>query len=389
MKIAYVYNNMHRPGGIESITTTKINYLADIDGDEVHLILASDGKEPPFNPLSDKVKIHYLDIPYQKTNSLRKAPQWYFNNKRAKKLHEQKMTDLLLKEKFDIVICVFFNPAVNFLYKIKDGSKKIVETHQDKYGSVQEADNSKYPFITGFFHRRHVKFCDEIAKKYDAFTVLTHSDKVDWECQNNIHVIYNTTEFVEKYRDVQANLESKIVLNVGRVTHNRHKGHEDLIQAWQKVAEKHPDWRLVMMGRKPPKTDNLDPLIEQLGLQNSITIEDACEDISVFYRQASIFAFSSRYEGFGIALVEAKSFGLPVVSTNCHHGPSEIVKEGEDGYLVPVRDTNALAEKIIHLIENEGLRREMGAKAKENVKMFSTENVMTQWKNLFKELINQ
>lgn len=101
----------------------------------------------------------------------------------------------------------------------------------------------------------------------------------------------------------------------------------------------------------------------------------------------SIFAFTSRFEGFGLVLLEAASIGMPAVSFACPCGPRDIITDGVDGYLVEPGDENALAERLCHLIENESLRRRMGTEALKNSRRYAPAIIAEQWMNLFRKLL--
>ena len=119
-----------------------------------------------------------------------------------------------------------------------------------------------------------------------------------------------------------------------------------------------------------------------------IFIHEPTSEIIAKYQESSIYIMSSRYEGFGMVLLEAMACGIPCVSFDCPYGPSDIIHDGEDGFLVKHLDTTALAERICYLIENPEIRKEMGEKAKRNIKRYSRENVMAQWTELFNHLLH-
>ena len=104
------------------------------------------------------------------------------------------------------------------------------------------------------------------------------------------------------------------------------------------------------------------------------------------YAESSIFVLSSRYEGFGMVLIEAMSFGIPCISFDCNYGPSDIIKNNEDSFLIKNGDEKDFAKKLQLLMKDESLRKEMGEKARKNVERFLPENVVKNWDELFRSL---
>ena len=104
-------------------------------------------------------------------------------------------------------------------------------------------------------------------------------------------------------------------------------------------------------------------------------------------QENSIFVFPSRYEGFGLVLIEAMTNRVPCVSFDCPYGPSDIITDGEDGFLVPNGNIQAMADKICFLIENEKVRKKMGQKAHQSAMRYAPENIMPMWEKLFNEIV--
>ena len=179
-------------------------------------------------------------------------------------------------------------------------------------------------------------------------------------------------------------MDNKNVIAVGRYSHQ--KGFDLLVEAWSVVAKKHPDWILNVYG-DGDRTE-LQNKIDELNLTKSFIANEKTDAIIQKYLESSIFVLSSRYEGFGLVLIEAMNCGVPPVSFACPTGPKDIITHGEDGILVENGNIEQLAEKICYLIENEDVRKKMGRNARENVKKFKKEIIMDQWKKLFEMLIH-
>ena len=138
------------------------------------------------------------------------------------------------------------------------------------------------------------------------------------------------------------------------------------------VKKRFPEWTLDIFG-EGEEWDDLSSLIKGLSLSETVHLMGKSSMIQDVMPGYSVFALSSRFEGFGLVLVEAMSCGLPVVSYACPCGPRDIIRDGIDGFLVPPGDEATLAERICQLIEDENLRTKMGTAALERAKEFSFE----------------
>ena len=154
------------------------------------------------------------------------------------------------------------------------------------------------------------------------------------------------------------------------------------------MALRHPDWILEIYGNGD-EYDKLKSMITKYSLSKNISIHSSIANITEKYIESSIYVMTSHYEGFGIVLIEAMICGLPCISFDCPYGPSEILAEGEDGFLIPANDIAILANKICFLIEHEEVRKEMGYKAHKNAMRYTPTLIMKQWDALINQLINQ
>ncbi|MBB5939564.1 glycosyltransferase family 4 protein [Streptomyces zagrosensis] len=176
---------------------------------------------------------------------------------------------------------------------------------------------------------------------------------------------------------------AKLVVAAGRLIPV--KRYDLLVTAWATVAAEHPDWKLRLYGRGPQHAA-LREQIDTLGLADHITLMGAHSPIETEWAKGSIAAVTSREESFGMTIVEAMHCGVPVVATDCPHGPGEIIKNGEDGILVPNGDADAIAKGLLSLIENDDLRRRMGQAARTNAERYAPQHVAAAYENLFREL---
>ena len=217
-------------------------------------------------------------------------------------------------------------------------------------------------------------------KKLKRFIVLSEEDKKKWTELDNVSVIYNPLSFFPKK---VSTCKNKKVIAVGRYTPQ--KGFDLLIDSWKIVSEKYPDWSLSIYG--DGMREELQAQIDNLHLNNNCKLEHTVSNITDKYLESSIFVLSSRYEGFGMVIIEAMACGLPSIAFTCPCGPKDIIKNGTDGILVENGNIEKVAKKICYLIEHEEKRIEMGKNARRNVERFKMENIGMQWEKLFDDVL--
>lgn len=225
----------------------------------------------------------------------------------------------------------------------------------------------------------------QFAARYcDAVVTLTRKDKEYWlsntKHKSQIYSIANACPF--SIRETIEDKNEKIVLAVGNLTPI--KGFDMLLEAWVKVANAMPDWKLKIVGEGEERS-RLTDFINQNNISYNVELVGATHNISEYYREAEIFCLSSRFEGFGMVLIEALSFGLPIVSFNCEVGPSEVL-ENSGATLVPEQDIDLLAISLIELMQNKEKRNKMSWQSIEKAKDYQLENVMSKWVDLLENI---
>jgi glycosyltransferase involved in cell wall biosynthesis len=169
---------------------------------------------------------------------------------------------------------------------------------------------------------------------------------------------------------------------VGRLVHQ--KGFDLLLQAFAAIAAAHPEWTLTIWGEGEQRAA-LEALCAHLALVGRVQLPGLTERPGQWVEEADVFVLSSRYESFGNVITEAMVAGLPVIAFDCPWGPRDILRDGEDGLLVPPEDVDALAAAMRRLIVDADLRRRLGAAAAHNVRRFARDAIIAEWDALVAE----
>lgn len=374
MKIVYCLPSTYLLGGVERIISGKANLLAEM-GHDVSIITTDQQGRRPYFKINNKVKCYDLGINFclnRKRAFIKKLFYYFYNSHQ----HEKRLKKLLMELRADIVISTF-RTEMGLLPQIKDGSKKIVELHVCRPMFRITRRKGLWGYVDDFMMPKIIRSL----QKYDRFVVLSHEDADNWKELNNVSVINNvcTINITER-----AALEEHRVISVGRYDYP--KGFDRLINAWALIVKRIPGWSLHIFGEgslRPALTKQ----IKDLHLENSVFLDGVSNDIGKELSKSSIAAFSSIYEGFPMAIIEVESAGLPVVSFDAPCGPKDIIRDGEDGFLVKNGDIESFGERLLTLMQDDGLRKKMGAKAYENSKRFTPEVIMSQWISLFETIL--
>ena len=378
MKIVYVIDSLASKGGAERIISDKMSYLADQFGYDVTVVTCyQPASLPNVYPISGNVKQINLCIPYYSQYKVgypkRLFIKWSFYRRLQLQLRE-----IVKKVDPDILVGVsYFN--ADMLCKIKCRAAKVIEAHEARLFSLKLDGKDSSPFLRTWVRLNGKRYFQSVEKYADIVVTLTQGDARLWESARRVEIIPNFS--VMPISRLSFCTEKRVIA-VGRLEWQ--KGYDLLFEAWKQVEKKHPDWRLDIFGSGRLENALNEQLVSS-GMK-TVTIIPFTPNISEEYAKSSICVLSSRFEGFSLVLLEAMRHGVPGVSFDCSFGPSDVLEDGKCGFIVPVEDVTALADKLCVLIEDEPLRKQFSAAALERAKIFDVDKIMLKWKKLFEEL---
>ena len=338
--ICFLEGDISRSGGTERVTSIIANELAKRK-DEFNILILSICKR------NDQL-FFYLE-PNIKITTVFAQPD--YNGKKEffkivykiRKFLKENSVDILID--VDTILDIYGIPATRF------NKTKIVSWEH-----------------FNFYENLGIKLRDygrKLAAKYsDVIVTLTKEDKnyfkQNLKIKHNIYTIYNPLILTKKNNDM-------------------------LVEVAKEVLMHNDEWKWIILGEGEDRK-KLETQIHKYGLDGKVILKGNVEDIDSFYDKASIFVLTSRFEGFGLVLTEAKTFKLPCISFKCKAGPNEIILNDVNGYLIESFDLNEMAEKIRYLINSELKRKQFSDNALNDTEKFQLDFIKKQWIDLLNNL---
>ncbi|MBE7046064.1 MAG: glycosyltransferase family 4 protein [Ruminococcaceae bacterium] len=361
MKILFMSGNL-TDGGAQRVISVATSYLADKGHDVTLLLYTRNEKE---YPLSEKVKVL----------SLASSPEEY---KKISEINRILLTRKLIKNTSPDVAIGFLEGGYGLFVSSFGMRFKKVSSIRSNPRLLWTVKGLRATIDKLWFHSS------------DAIIVQTESQVplMKKRLRKKCTVIANpvSDEALKRAKGESEYENCKKIIMAGRLA--TQKDYPVMINAMKKVVSKYPDVTLSIFG-KGPLEGSLQAMIEESGLSDNILLKGWTNNTLDEYAKSDMYVMSSYYEGMPNALVEAMAMGLPCVSTDCETGPSDIITDGDDGFLVPVKGVDALAERILQIIEmSPEERKTMGEKAHNAIKdKFLSSKILNQWEELFEGLL--
>ena len=379
-KVVYIVGGLYQPSGMGQVLSCKVNYLAEHTDWQICVVLTERPDLPFYYNLSPNVKFVNFNINFDELDTMPLLKKiCAYRKKQA--AYKNKLTSYLMEVRSDITVTTI-RREINFINDIPDGSHKIGEIHFAK-PDYRKFSKPYFPkFINHWITNKWQGKLTQQLARLDKFVVLTEEDAGYWDRLYNKIVIPNP---LTKYPNSKSDGKNKVVISVGR--YDIQKGFDMLIKAWAIVAQKHPDWTLRIFG--PGNNGLYQEQANNLGLNQLVECHGVSDQVYDEMAKASFYVLSSRYEGFGLVLIEAMAVGLPCVAFECPAGPRDIITDQKDGILVEKNNVPKLADAICYLIENDKDRENYSRLAITKSERYRIDNIMNKWLLLFGYYLNK
>lgn len=353
MNICFLEGDMSRKGGTERMTAKLANALSETH--RVFVISLKLEDDPVFFSLADSVLHTVLSPAVGKPGIFSQVRQ----------IHR-----LLLEHQIDRVINVDTGMSIYGIPAAWGTKAKVITWEHANY--FNNWGSRIFPYIRRF-----------AARHSDAMVVLTEQDQRNYETHLPSNVpVYAIANPVQRH-EIHYDAASRTILSAGALLPI--KGYDRAIEAARHILPSRPAWKWVICGEGPER-ERLECMIREAGLEKQVFLPGTVWDMEAQYRRAAMVVMTSHMEGLPMVLLEAKSYGLPLVSFDIMTGPRDIIEDGVNGYLIPPDNVGVMAEKLSSLMDHEKLRATFSTASQIGMENFEWKRVLGQWETLLVSL---
>ena len=360
-KIVFVIGKLSA-GGAERVISTLSNNLVD----KYDVTIITSFKSVPFYPLDKNIKvISCFDQEYSVSSGFLSSIKFNFLlTRRIMQISKQESADVLIGFITQINV-------VTIIASMLKGIPCIISERTNP--TLDETINTFWKTLRRIFYPRTNYLIVQTSTVQDFYKRFLNPNKVKL-LPNPISV-----ELSKKKKNIQ---RKNIVLSVGRL--HKVKNQKLLVNVFSNLNPE--GWELHIVGEGPERSQ-LESLIDKYDMGDKIILQGNQTDVAHFYNQSKIFAFTSDYEGFPNALIEAQHFGLACISVDCPSGPSDIITDGHNGFLVPLNQPSKMERKLARLISDENLQSKFSENSIANSENYTSDYLMSKWETVIQQLI--
>lgn len=351
MKIAFLISSMNA-GGAEKVVSILSNKI--IENNEVIIITLN--KRNSFFPLDQKIKLIQCNV-YNKNGG-------FFNGLLSNFIIIFRLIRIIKSNSINHLICFMTTSNILGIISGKLLRKKVTISERANphfMGKCRKKLN-RWNILRKLFYRFSDKLVVQSKENKKYYSSYIDNRKID--------IIYNPV----LKQDVDFSKKEKIILTVGRCDKN--KNQELIIRLFANINNK--NWKLIICG-DGPLLKELRELAFNLGIKDQVEFLGNINNVNEYYKKASIFAFSSISEGFPNVLLEAMSFGCVCISTDCPTGPSLIIDDNINGFLIPLNDLDNYFKILNQIISDDFNRNKIGKLAMNKSEKFNVDDIVKKW----------
>lgn len=373
--IVFLVESLYRKDQILRILCQKVSWLAENSEYHIYMVLTEKTKKPNRYELSPKIEMVILDVNYDKLEKENPIGR-VFSYIKKKYQHRRKLKKVLRKIR-PIATVSIMEKEVAFLSHIKAAGQVIYEVHYDERYRVNSSNNRLLAFLYKFLTWMRISWLTCRLKKRDILVADTDNMTKIWKKKfKNVQWIPNP---LREYPPVRDQNENKKVLAIN--DNISETGFEHLIDMWERVANRYPEWRLHLYGIG--NIGQYKELVKSKHLSKSIQCYNYPDNLNEIYPKYALYIQANKIDRFGQYLMEAMAYSIPCVAYKVPYGPQELIRDEINGFLIKPNYLMEFSSKLGLLIRNNELRWEMGRSSYSDVHKYELNQVMHEWLRLF------